>query len=210
MRGGEAIRLLSAGALQGAWGRAVRSYKADPARTLGGLLAAPLVDALVRRNERAQASESGPLVLAPIPMAPVRRRERGWNPAERLAALLARRTGVELATDLVVRRRYRRPLRGLNARARREEVAGAFGPGPAQRTDHARIWLVDDVHTTGATLGAAAGVLDRNGHRVEGALVLARTLKRPGRVETRGRKRAGRPLAERDDVSRDRHQCRSE
>jgi predicted amidophosphoribosyltransferase len=48
----------------------------------------------------------------------------------------------------------------------------ARGPAPAPEL----VVLVDDVHTTGATLGACAGVLRRCGARQIGAVTWARTL----------------------------------
>lgn len=47
----------------------------------------------------------------------------------------------------------------------------------AQPTDRAqRIWLVDDVYTTGSRLNSAAVALDDAGHNVVGAVVLARRI----------------------------------
>jgi predicted amidophosphoribosyltransferase len=56
--------------------------------------------------------------------------------------------------------------------ARRRNVRGAFcarGPVPA------RIWLVDDVVTTGSTLGEAARALRRAGARYIVGICVART-----------------------------------
>jgi predicted amidophosphoribosyltransferase len=62
---------------------------------------------------------------------------------------------------------------GLDRRARRRNVAGAF-----RLRTHAlprRVWLVDDVVTTGATLEAAARELRRGGATSVTALCAART-----------------------------------
>jgi predicted amidophosphoribosyltransferase len=198
------------GALSGAWGRAVRAYKKDPERAFGRMLAAPLARACGRACRRGTAPEAPPEILVPVPMAPVRRRERGRNPAERLAGLLAEATGLRAERDLLVRRRYRRPLRGLSARARRLEVEGAFALASPLAGGPLRVWLVDDVHTTGATLAAAAAPLEAAGHRVRGALVLARTPKRVRRGLPQSEGARAAPLEERNDVPRDRDQRRSE
>lgn len=172
---GTRFRVRAAAPLEGRWGRAVRAYKSDPEPSLGRLLAEPLA-AVCRRRLRRDAGPGG--LLVPVPMASVRRRERGANPAERLAFILGAATGLPVETGLLRRARYRRPLRGLGARARRAEVEGAFALVPAGGNRSNDIWLVDDVHTTGATLAAAAVPLVAAGFRVRGAWVLARTPRR--------------------------------
>jgi predicted amidophosphoribosyltransferase len=97
-----------------------------------------------------------------------------------LARALAAGTGWTSVPDGLERRHFRRPLRGLSARRRREEVAGVFAAGPGwDRLAGSRVVLVDDVVTTGATLRAASEVLRAAGMSPAGALALART-PRPG------------------------------
>jgi predicted amidophosphoribosyltransferase len=67
-------------------------------------------------------------------------------------------------------------VRQLGASRRRRVAAGrievvACGPVPE------RVTLVDDVHTTGATLDGCARALRRNGAREVCALTYSRTLK---------------------------------
>lgn len=116
-------------------------------------------------------------VLVPVPLHPRRRRQRGYNQAERLAAALARRCGLELADCL--ERRGPAAARQVG-RDRSERLAG---PGLAIAVKEgvavpARAVLVDDVCTTGATLAACAAALRAAGtHRVS-AVAYARTLGR--------------------------------
>lgn len=98
---------------------------------------------------------------------------RGHHPAERLARDLAR--AWELPPAALLRRA--RPLqrqRGLDHAARRRNVAGAFEP--AGRVP-ARVVLVDDVYTTGATVNAAATALRRGGARRVEVVTFARTIR---------------------------------
>jgi predicted amidophosphoribosyltransferase len=62
---------------------------------------------------------------------------------------------------------------GLDRRGRLGNVAGCFAPG--RRLPGPHVWLVDDVVTTGATLGEAARALRASGARSVAAVCLART-----------------------------------
>ncbi|MGI8946091.1 MAG: ComF family protein [Thermoleophilaceae bacterium] len=115
-------------------------------------------------------------VLVPVPLQALRARRRGFNQAERLAAELARRTGLE-ARDCM-RRRGNGPRQV--GRGRAERLAGVAGALELRRGAEApqRAVLVDDVVTTGATLRACAAVLRAAGAREVRALAYAKTLGR--------------------------------
>jgi predicted amidophosphoribosyltransferase len=108
----------------------------------------------------------------PVPSHPRRRRARGFDPADQLATALARRTGIPL------RRCLRRggaatPQLGASRAVRRRSGRVAI---VARDRLPARAVLVDDVHTTGATLDAAARALLAAGAVEVVAVTYARTL----------------------------------
>ena len=112
------------------------------------------------------------LVLA-MPMAPQRLRERGFNQAQELGRALSERLNLTLAPQLCRRTRHTAPQAALPWAERRKNIRGAF----ECVTDlaGARVAVVDDVLTTGATLNEIAGVLlDRGAGQVWGWMV-ART-----------------------------------
>jgi ComF family protein len=134
-----------------------------PRPGLAGLDAAPqalLADALARAI-RAAALPAPDLVTA-VPQSPRRLRERGFNPAERLARAAARAAGAPCDPALLVRPRNGPSQTGLDRAARRRNVAGTFAVR-SHAVIPARVWLVDDVVTTGATLLEAARALRRRG-----------------------------------------------
>ena len=111
-------------------------------------------------------------LLVPVPLDSARRRARGYNQAEELAGVLAREWGRPLSTDLA-RTRRTRPQVGLDRRARRENVRGAFAWRGASLAGRP-IVLVDDVMTTGATAEACAVALKAAGAASVGLLAVAR------------------------------------
>ena len=115
-----------------------------------------LADPMARLMARLEPVRT-PGVLVPVPLATRRARARGYNQAERLGAALAARTGLAHPPGLLLRRRETPTQTSLPPEARRANVAGAFEAGPLPAG--ARLVLVDDVFTTGATLAEAAATL---------------------------------------------------
>ena len=105
-------------------------------------------------------------------MHPRRLRGRGFNPAAVAARHAARALSLELRSTALQRVRDTPSQTGLGRRERRRNVRGAFR---ARGAVPERIWLVDDVVTTGATLEEAARALRRAGARQVVALCVART-----------------------------------
>lgn len=103
-----------------------------------------------------------PAMLIPVPLHRTRLRERGYNQALELAKPLAQALGISLRHDLLVRYKATPPQTGLDAKARRRNLDGAFASAPDVRWP-AHVVLFDDVMTTGATLREAARTLQRAG-----------------------------------------------
>jgi ComF family protein len=113
--------------------------------------------------------------LVPIPLHPRRERARGYNQSAVLAAAIAEATGVRLL-PVLVRTRSTRSQTKLGRGARAGNVAGAFGLAPPGIPTPGVVILVDDVVTTGATLGAAAAALAATEAGRIGALAAAHEL----------------------------------
>jgi ComF family protein len=136
-------------------------------------LAVALADALVE-TFAAQLSQPLPEVVIPVPMHWTRRAWRGTNSPHTIAGRLASRLGIPLATHKLVRARRTAPQATLSPNKRRANVRGAFRVRSHRDLPGARVLLVDDIMTTGATLNEAAKVLAKAGAGEITVAVLAR------------------------------------
>lgn len=142
----------------------VNSWKEHGVRRAAGL-AAELVVAHVERS----AAD----VIAFIPSDLGRQLQPGHHPAERLARELGRRWSLEVP-ELLARTRPVARQTGLDRAARRANVRDAF---VATTSVPATVLLVDDVYTTGATVGAAATALRSAGATCVHVVTFARTVR---------------------------------
>ncbi len=151
----------------GALANAIRAFKYSSRPDL----AAPLGDLLARR---ARAFEGDVDIVAPVPLHPRRLAERGYNQASLLAATVARRLRVAFEPRLLSRVKHTPRQAELDRAARASNLGGAFAVRAACRG--ARVLLVDDVRTTGATLAACETALREAGAARVARLVLAEAL----------------------------------
>jgi ComF family protein len=119
-------------------------------------------------------------LVAPVPLHRWRLLRRGFNQAALLAARVAGRGSRIYCPDLLVRSRATPSQQGLGEEARLRNVTAAVFSVRRRhraRVDGARVVLVDDVMTTGATVGACAIVLRRAGAAQIDVLCLARVIR---------------------------------
>lgn len=97
--------------------------------------------------------------IVPVPLHPVKQREREFNQAGRLAACLGDAVKIPLNTSLLHRIAPTLTQTRLTKQQRADNMRGAFALRRKARLDGARVVVVDDVFTTGATTNACAKVL---------------------------------------------------
>ena len=115
--------------------------------------------------------------IVAVPLSRERLRERGYNQSWELARRLARRLALDARADALFRVRDTGHQLGLHRSERAKNLQGAFvvAPRHAAWVRGARIALVDDVLTTGATAHAAVRTLRAAGARDVQVWVVART-----------------------------------
>jgi ComF family protein len=120
-----------------------------------------------------------PELIAPVPMFWPQRLWRGTNAAETIALALARELDLPIATDLLVCRRWLRKQSTLKTEERRHNVRNAFRASWRFNVRGARILVVDDVLTTGATAQEAARSLRQAGAAIVYVAAVARSTYEP-------------------------------
>lgn len=162
-------RLRTFGAYDGELRSLIVLLKYNSVRPLARPLGEWLAALLHQHPEMAEVD-----VLVPVPLHPTRQRSRGFNQAELLARELRRWTSLRVETRWLRRVKDTPSQTGLTPNQREENVRGAFSSETS--LDAARILLLDDVCTTGATLNACAQVLKRAGAARVNAVTVARVV----------------------------------
>ena len=144
---------------------AIHRFKYAHAPELSGTLAA-----LSARAIDLLGIEAGD-VWVPVPLHPLRLAERGYNQSALLARELSRLAPGPVDARRLCRLRHTEQQAKRDRRARSQNVAHAFAARP--RAKRQRVVLVDDVVTTGATLGACIAALRAAGDQVVGCVAVA-------------------------------------
>jgi len=110
-------------------------------------------------------------LLVPVPLHPKRLKHRGFNQAWLLARAFPE---AACAREAVVRTRHTVPQVELKGKKRRDNVKGAFAVPESALVKGKNVLLIDDLFTTGSTVGECAKVLRQAGARRVEVLTVAR------------------------------------
>ena len=126
---------------------------------------------------RTDAGAPLPTLLTAVPLGPQRLAQRGFNQALEIARPLSAMLGIELAPQLALRLRETRPQTLLPPAQRQQNIRHAFmvDGSALARIAGRHVGVVDDVITTGGTLGELAATLKRYGAARVTNFVFART-----------------------------------
>lgn len=153
--------------------RIITAYKYGLAQSLAQPLSAFLLDTL-RKNDIPL-----PDTVLSVPLHSRRLRWRGFNQSSLLATHVAQKLlpqiSLEISTETLQRNRYTLPQAKISDRKERlRNLHNAFTFfGDATPIKGKRIWLVDDVSTTGSTLIECAHILKKKGAKEVWGIVLA-------------------------------------
>jgi ComF family protein len=155
----------------------IRSLKYDGSSHAARLAAAVVADYLREEFASMKTFSAKKILIVPVPLHASRSRERGWNQISLVLKELPEefKSGevATLAPEVLVRTRATKPQTRLPRSERLSNVAGAFACADDSQVRDTKIFLIDDVTTTGATLANAATPLRKAGADVS-LLALAR------------------------------------
>lgn len=169
----------------------IKSFKYKPfckdlAQTFAKILAEHFI--LTGKNTNAIWQNS---VLIPVPAHITKKKKRGYNQSEELARELSKIIKVPAIFDLLIKIKKTEPQMTLNREERIKNLKDAFAvsssystPPVIARSSQAtwqssflsgkKVFLVDDVYTTGSTMQECARVLRKAGAREVWGIVIAR------------------------------------
>jgi ComF family protein len=133
-----------------------------------------LVDFLA--DELASHIKTKPDCVIAVPLHPARLRERGFNQSQLLAVRISNRLGIPFLAEACQRVRDTPPQSSLPWKERDKNIRAAFSMRAGVDVRGKHVAIVDDVMTTGASLGEVANTLKQAGAREVSAWVVARTL----------------------------------
>lgn len=126
-----------------------------------------LVDALVQRILYLEylGFIQLPQVLIAVPLHKKRLQQRGFNQAWLIAQALAKRLGIPLVDNMLIRVRDTQSQAGLSGKRRRKNLKGAFVL--SSEFNWQRVALIDDVVTTGTTVDEIVKLLQQRHTQVQ-------------------------------------------
>lgn len=154
---------------EGVVGKALRQLKYEKALWL-----VPDLEKLLFSCLKAEYSQQEFDLIIPVPLHPVHQRQRSYNQSDRLAKALGKHLKCPVKTNLLRRIFPTISQTNLTAKDRLSNVANVFKYKKGTELIGKRILLVDDVMTTGATVGACAKTLRKGGAASVHVLTVAR------------------------------------
>ena len=118
-------------------------------------------------------------VLIPVPIHWRRLIKRRYNQSSLVAHQIAALTGAKFMPDALVRTRHTKPQEGLSFQERFDLQRGTIRTHPTRSKELAgrRVFIVDDVMTSGATMSVAARAAKSAGATKVHTITLARVVK---------------------------------
>ncbi len=152
----------------------IHQFKYAPyLKTLAKDLASIVIEHLVlAKNNTEELWKNS--ILTPVPMDIKKMKNRGYNQSAELAQELLKTLKIPLMLDNLIKTKTTLPQMELSAKDRQENLKNAFLIKNPLEIKNKKIFLVDDVYTTGSTMEECAKVLRNAGAKQVWGIAIAR------------------------------------
>jgi ComF family protein len=113
-------------------------------------------------------------VLVPIPLHKKRLKWRGFNQAEEIAKHIGSHFNIPILNNVLIRQKETKNQAELDKEERKENITKVFAVKNPELIFGKKIFLVDDVYTTGSTIQEATKTLKQAGAKEIWGMVVAR------------------------------------
>ena len=144
-------------------------YLKDLAKTLASILIEHFVLSGKNTNEIWENA-----ILIPIPLDKKKLKIRGYNQSEELAKELSIVLKIPVVSSVLIKTKSTKPQMELTKQEREKNLQGVFKVENTDELTGKKIFLVDDVYTTGSTMQECAKVLKENGVKQVWGICIAR------------------------------------
>lgn len=150
----------------------------------GDVLGRMLAETITPLESEISGDSKSEILVIPVPLHSSKLRQRGFNQSEILASVaikhLRKRSspvGYQINTAVLLRKRATESQVGMTREQRQANMRGAFTVSQKERVAGRCVLLVDDVFTTGTTVGECSRVLLKAGAQTVWVATVARVLK---------------------------------
>jgi len=166
-----------------------KPYLKDLAKTLASILVEHFVIS-GKNTDEIWAPSGVPAILVPVPLDKKKLKTRGYNQSEELAKELSKILQIPALSDILIKIKSTKPQMELKKEEREKNLENAFIVNPVRNSPPAgeisngvknpspifgkKIFLVDDVYTTGSTMQECAKVLRKAGAKQVWGIAIAR------------------------------------
>jgi len=148
-------------------------YLKDLAETLASILIEHFIKTGKNTNEIWENS-----VLVPVPLTKKKQKERGYNQSEELAKELSKILKIPVISNVLIKTKHTKPQMESKKEEREKNLQGAFklkcGVSDTPHFSGKKVFLIDDVYTTGSTMQECAKVLKLAGAKSVWGIAIAR------------------------------------
>lgn len=144
-------------------------YLKDLAKSLSLLITDHI--SLLGKNQKSLFENS---ILIPVPMDKKKLKKRGYNQSEELAKELSKKLEIPLILNNLIKTKITLPQMELPEKERRENLKNSFACQNPEQIKNKKVFLIDDVYTTGSTMEECAKVLRNAGAKEVWGLAIAR------------------------------------